>query len=104
MSNQIAVWLDRAGIADMSCIAGVGGDVPALVKVALKANAIIGIDGCPLHCVSACLGRHGLKCDHHFDLSKMEIKREKHRDFNKDDALKIYERIERDLNAKLTRK
>ena len=29
LANHVAVRLDRAGVAEMSCIAGVGGDVPS---------------------------------------------------------------------------
>ena len=31
LANDLALRLDRDGLAEMSCIAGVGGDVPALV-------------------------------------------------------------------------
>ncbi|MFM2427654.1 MAG: hypothetical protein RL707_1481, partial [Pseudomonadota bacterium] len=34
LANQVALQLDRRGIAEMSCIAGVGGDVPYLLKIA----------------------------------------------------------------------
>ena len=34
MANHIAVQLDRRGEAEMSCIAGVGGDVSQLVRIA----------------------------------------------------------------------
>ena len=34
MANQLAIRLDREGLAEMSCIAGVGGGVPGLVKTA----------------------------------------------------------------------
>ena len=33
-ANTLAVRLDRRHLAEMSCIAGVGGDVEALVRVA----------------------------------------------------------------------
>ena len=32
MANQIAIKLDRTDVAEMSCIAGVGGNVKKLVK------------------------------------------------------------------------
>ena len=32
MANHVAISLDRAGLAEMSCIAGVGGDVPAQLQ------------------------------------------------------------------------
>jgi uncharacterized metal-binding protein len=50
MANYIAVRLDRRGIADMSCIAGVGGGVKKLVRTALSGRKIIVLDGCPLAC------------------------------------------------------
>jgi uncharacterized metal-binding protein len=34
MANHLAVRLDRKRAADMSCIAGVGGDVASLVRTA----------------------------------------------------------------------
>src|SRR5690606_21354051 len=43
MANWLAVALDRRGLAEMSCIAGVGGDVPKLVRVATSGRPIIGI-------------------------------------------------------------
>ena len=34
LANHVALQLDREGLAEMSCIAGVGGDVPSLVRLA----------------------------------------------------------------------
>lgn len=49
-ANYIALKLDREGDAEMSCIAGVGGNVPHLVNIARSGRSIIAIDGCPLAC------------------------------------------------------
>ena len=48
LANHVAVQLDRQGVAEMSCIAGVGGDVPSLVKTATSGRAIVALDGCAL--------------------------------------------------------
>ena len=48
LANYIAVRLDRLGLAEMSCIAGVGGDVRALVRKATSGQPVVIIDGCPL--------------------------------------------------------
>ena len=32
LANQIAIELDREGLAEMSCIVGVGGNVKSLIK------------------------------------------------------------------------
>jgi len=60
MANHIAVQLDRRGIAEMSCIAGVGGNVKKLVRTAQSGRKIIVIDGCPLACSKACLNNHDI--------------------------------------------
>lgn len=61
MANYLAIALDRSGLAEMSCIAGVGGDVPKLVRLAKSGRRIIGIDGCALACVRNCLARHAIE-------------------------------------------
>jgi hypothetical protein len=47
-------------VAEMSCIAGVGGNVPALVRKAQSGRRILALDGCQLHCVKGCLAQHGI--------------------------------------------
>ena len=99
LANMIAIRLDREGIAEMSCIAGVGGNVPGLVKKAQSADIIIGIDGCPLSCVKACLTQRGLNWTHHYDLTSMGVRKAFHEDFCPKQAEEIYQRIAADLKA-----
>ena len=77
MANYLAVRLDRKGIGEMSCIAGVGGNVKKLVRTALSGRQIIAIDGCPLACCKACLGNHSISPDIHFDLSQFGVSKSK---------------------------
>ena len=93
MANHVAIDLDRAGHAEMSCIAGVGGDVPSLVRVAKSGRKIIAIDGCSLHCVSSCLDRHGVKPDLHFTLTRMGIRKRSRMDFSEDEAVGVFREI-----------
>ncbi len=89
MANYIAIQMDRAGTAEMSCIAGVGGNVKALVKTAKSGRRIIAIDGCPLACAKACLGNHDIRPDVHFELSRFEVKKKKGEDFNVEEARSV---------------
>lgn len=89
MANHLAVKLDRLKVAEMSCIAGVGGDVKPLVKVARSGRPIIALDGCPLHCVAKILARHGLKADQHVDLSELGVKKRPHEDFDALEAAQV---------------
>ena len=62
MANALAIKLDRLGAAEMSCVAGLGGDVPSLVRLARSGGAVLALDGCPPGCVEATLRRHA-DCD-----------------------------------------
>ena len=93
MANHIAVKLDRLKVAEMSCIAGVGGDVKPLVKSALSGRPIIALDGCPLQCAAKILARHGLKADKHLDLSELGVKKRKHEDFDPQEAARVLQQL-----------
>ena len=80
LANVIAVSLDRQGLAEMSCIAGVGGDVKGLVKVAKSGRAICAIDGCALACVKHSLKRHGIIPAWHIELTQLGLKKSKGED------------------------
>lgn len=80
LANTLAVRLDRARLADMSCVAGIGGDVPALLKAARCGRKIVVLDGCRLHCARQCLARHAIAADLHIDLSRAGIPRRLHED------------------------
>lgn len=103
MANHIAVKLDRLKVAEMSCIAGVGGDVKPLVRTAKSGRPIIALDGCPLHCAAQILKRHGLKADKHYDLSKMGVKKKQHEDFDPLEAAQALQRIQDDLTPAATK-
>ena len=60
LANYLAVRLDRLGLAEMSCIVGVGGGVGSLVRKAQSGERIIAIDGCPLGCTERVLAARGL--------------------------------------------
>ena len=97
MANHIAVKLDRLKVAEMSCIAGVGGDVKPLVCTAKSGRPIIALDGCPLHCAAHILKRHGLTPDKHDDLSNLNVEKRKHEDFDPEEAVRVRGRIRNDL-------
>lgn len=97
LANHLALRLDRAGLAEMSCIAGVGGDVPALLRVARSGRAIVGIDGCALSCVRQCLQRHGLEPGRHYNLAALGVKKRVKADFDPADAERLFELLASDL-------
>jgi uncharacterized metal-binding protein len=100
LANQVAVNLDRAQIAEMSCIAGVGGDVPSLVQTAQSGRSIIALDGCALHCVKNTLARHGVEPKWHYTLSDFGVRKRYHADFSPEDADEVLSRVVRDVGRK----
>ncbi|WP_248804855.1 putative zinc-binding protein [Pseudomonas sp. MWU13-2100] len=75
LANTLALRLDREGLAQMSCIVGVGGHVAALVNKARSGRRILALDGCPLQCVESCLQQHGLRADMHLILSQHGVRK-----------------------------
>jgi uncharacterized metal-binding protein len=93
MANYIAICLDRSRYAEMSCIAGVGGDVPSLVRRAKSGRPVIAIDGCPLHCARHCLARHAVQPAMHLTLTTIGVKKRYHAEFSEDEAAAVYRSI-----------
>ena len=90
MANYLAVRLDREGVAEMSCIAGVGGGVTGLVNTARSRRPILALDGCVLACAKACLKQAGVQPTAHILLSEYGVKKRVHADFDRDEARDIY--------------
>ena len=101
MANSLAVQLDRKGLAEMSCIVGVGGNVKKLVRTASSGRKIITIDGCPLACSKACLDNHSIKSDKHFELLSMGVKKINQVDFDIQHANIILKQIEVNLQEQV---
>ena len=99
LANHVALQLDRRGTAEMSCIAGVGGYVPKLVRLAQSGRPIIALDGCPLNCVANCLAQHQIVAARHYQLHEHGVKKRAHQDFDPEQANEVLTRIEADLQA-----
>lgn len=97
LTNQLAIWMDRLGTAEMSCIAGLGGDVKPLVSLAKSGRPIIMLDGCPFQCGRRTLARHGIEPDLHWDLSRLGVSKEKRVDFDPGDARRLTPRLAADI-------
>lgn len=75
LANTVALRLDRAGVGEMSCIAGVGGGVVPLVRVARSGRPVVAIDGCKLECAKACLRQVGVEADLHVMLGDLGLRK-----------------------------
>jgi uncharacterized metal-binding protein len=92
-ANMIAIKLYREKIAQISCNAGVGGDVKPLVRTAKSGRDIIAIDGCPLACCKSSLARHEVQPKHHFVLSDFDVPKLNGEDPDPNLYMSTYKRI-----------
>lgn len=99
LANTLALRLDRADLAEMSCIAGVGGNVPALVRKAQSGRPILALDGCQMHCVKGCLSQHGIRPDMHLTLNEYGLRKRYGEDCTEDEADQLFAEVSDLLQA-----
>jgi uncharacterized metal-binding protein len=100
LANEVALRLDRNGLAEMSCIAGVGGDVPSLVRIARSGRPIIAIDGCALSCVRSALARHGIAPELPVLLSEQGVRKRYRTDFDPAQAEQVFAELSARIAAR----
>lgn len=82
LANHVAVAIDRSGLGEMSCIAGIGGKVRPVMNRARSGRPILALDGCHLHCVKHSLVREGISPDLHLTLTDFELDQRFGQDFD----------------------
>lgn len=81
IAHDIALNLDSDGIAEMSCVSGVIGNVAPIKDIANSGRTIIAIDGCDLACTKTCLRAAKVALSHYFVITDLGIeKRDKWQD------------------------
>lgn len=71
VADHAARKLSREGAGKMYCLAGVGGRVEGILKNTKAAEAILVLDGCPLHCARNTLEQAGVTKYIHLCLSDL---------------------------------
>ena len=77
----------------MSCIAGVGGKVKGLVKLAQSGRPIIALDGCRLYCVKSCLQQIDVEADIHLTLTDQGLKKGRFQDSSNQEVREWCDRV-----------
>lgn len=73
VANDLAIVMDREGLVEMSCIAGVGARLKKLVTLAKSGRPILAMDGCELCCVKKTLALHHVEPTWHINLGELGI-------------------------------
>lgn len=93
LSWEVAKELDRRGVAEMSCLAGVGAQKRRFLRL-LEGRPIWVVDGCPIACGLGIMGLVNRKVDWHIRLDTWGCA--KHDDYAHSD---IHELVDRLLDA-----
>lgn len=75
LADRTARHLSSAGLGNMSCLAGIGGRVKPLLRVAHNAGRILVIDGCPLNCARHTLVAAGIEDFQHLSLDQLGLRK-----------------------------
>lgn len=74
LAYDLAQHLDRRGLAEMSCLAGLGAALPKFMKQLDGREAWV-IDGCPLECGKAVFARNGRPVEHYVRLDRLGFRK-----------------------------
>lgn len=93
LANNVALSLDRSGVMQMSCIAGVGGNIKSIVKLAKSERSILALDGCKLNCVKKSLALHQIVPTWHIELTQLGYKKQEQVDCDLADSYRLLQYI-----------
>ena len=77
LSDRAARRLTAEGAGKMYCLAGIGGQVPGIIKTTQEAERILAIDGCPLDCTKLSLDEAGITEFEHMKVTDLGLEKGK---------------------------
>lgn len=75
LADMAARRMARSGVGKMHCLAGVGGNVPAIMATILSAPRLLAIDGCEMHCAKETLIRAAVPVGFHLCLADLGMEK-----------------------------
>jgi uncharacterized metal-binding protein len=79
LADRACRKLAEQGKGQMYCLAGIGGDVSAIVKTTEAADELVTVDGCPVSCAAATLKRAGFDRFQHVVVTQLGLRQGEHR-------------------------
>jgi uncharacterized metal-binding protein len=74
IANNIMIELDKKGLANAFCLAGVGADLSGFIESS-KAARLVVIDGCPVACGKKALEKHGIVPENYYVVTDLGIEK-----------------------------
>jgi len=80
IANNVMIELEKKGVGNAGCLAGIGADLSGFVESAKTAKTIV-VDGCPVGCGKKAFEKYGIEASRYFVVTELGI--EKTHDFSK---------------------
>lgn len=80
IANNVMIELDKKGMGNAYCLAGIGAALSGFVESAKAAKTIV-VDGCPVGCGKKAFEKYGIEASRYFVITELGI--EKTHDFSK---------------------
>jgi uncharacterized metal-binding protein len=74
VANNVMIEMDRRGLGNGYCLAGVGADLSGFVESARAGRTIL-IDGCPVACSKKIFEKQGITPSHYFVITELGIEK-----------------------------
>ena len=74
IANNLMIELDKSGVGNAYCLAGVGAGLSGFVETAKAARTIV-IDGCPVACGKKVFKNYGITPTQYFVVTEMGIEK-----------------------------
>jgi len=97
LADHVARSLDRAGLAEMASIAGIGARETQQLSRAKSRFPIVAIDGCANACARRCLEAHGIDPARHYVLSRYGVVKRARANFDAEEAERVLQALRADL-------
>jgi uncharacterized metal-binding protein len=93
IANNVMIELDKKGVGNAYCLAGIGAALSGFVESAKAAKTVV-IDGCPVGCGKKTFEKYGIEASQYFIVTELGI--EKTHDFTKlaDETKSVLKAIE----------
>ncbi len=101
LAHDVAVRLDRAGLAEMSCAEAVAIEADPPFAAARSGRPVIAVSGCPLACAERLLSEHGVGVSSSISLVERGVAKAKHVSVAPDDGERIFREVLDDLEPLL---
>lgn len=89
LANRAAVELAAEGFGNMSCLVGIGGELPGFLQKAKDAEAMVVVDGCEIGCGKAIFDKAGIDLRGYLVLTEIGIVKNKDFNLNQADVDKV---------------